>query len=319
MRIAILDRHPEFHLDDLRRQFGDVEFKPFDPRRDCREALEAWRPDAVFALKRGADPADAFRAAVNCASVRWMHLGGVGYDHLGTWDDARVTVTNSAGVLAPFHAETVIGAIFALNLNFAGYFAQKRDRVWQERGFTGLHGKSLLVVGLGRIGKCVAELAAKVGLRVSAVTRSPETGVAGAPGLARIDGIARLSEAVAEADFVSLHVPLTAETRKMVHAGTFRAMQPHAMFLNTARGGVVDQPALVEALRSGTIAAAYLDVFEEEPLPPGDPLWSLDNVILTPHMADSVSDWPQRFAVLFADNLNRRLSGEPLLNVVRPG
>jgi phosphoglycerate dehydrogenase-like enzyme len=221
-------------------------------------------------------------------------------------------VTNSAGVLAPFHAETVIGAIFALNLNFAAYFAQKQQRVWQERGFTSLAGKSLLVVGLGRIGKCVAALAMKVGMKVSAVTRTPQDH----EGLERVDPIARLHDAVARADFVSLHVPLTAETRRMVTAETFRAMKPDAMFINTARGGVVDQAALVSALESKTIAAAYLDVFEDEPLPAADPLWSMENVIITPHMADSVSDWPQRFAVLFCENLERHLSGNPLLNVL---
>jgi phosphoglycerate dehydrogenase-like enzyme len=138
MRVAVVDRHPELYLETLKGRFSQVDFRSFDPRRDCRSELGAWRPEVVFAVKRGADPADAFQAAVSCPSVRWLHVGGVGYDHLGRWDAGRVTVTNSAGVLAPFHAETVIGAIFALDLNFAAYFAQKQRRVWQERGFTSL-------------------------------------------------------------------------------------------------------------------------------------------------------------------------------------
>jgi phosphoglycerate dehydrogenase-like enzyme len=124
---------------------------------------------------------------------------------------------------------------------------------------------------------------------------------------------------VPEADFISLHVPLNAETHRLIGAKTFRAMKPEAMFLNTSRGAVVDQAALVTALQSKQIAAAYLDVFEEEPLPATHPLWSLENVIITPHMADSVSDWPQRFAVLFSDNLERHLSGKPLLNILEAG
>ena len=95
-------------------------------------------------------------------------------------------------------------------------------------------------------------------------------------------------------------------------------MQPGALFVNTARGAIVDEPALVEALRSGHLGGAYLDVFETEPLPADSPLWSLPNVIVTPHASDGVHDFQKRFAALFAENLERFLAGRPLLNPVSP-
>ena len=125
-----------------------------------------------------------------------------------------------------------------------------------------------------------------------------------------------LHQALGRADVVSMHVPASAATRHLVDAAALAAMKPGALLVNAARGAVVDEPALVEALRRGHLAGAYLDVFETEPLPPQSPLWAMDNVLLTPHAADAVVDWPRRFAAHFADNLERWLAGEPLVNVV---
>ena len=311
-RVAIIDRHPEFYLDALQRRFANIEFRTFDPTAGEHEAFEAWSPSAAFTVRRGTDPVGLFQAAVGCRSLEWLHVGGAGYEHLGAWDEKRLVVTNSAGLLAPFQAETVIGAILALNLNFPTYFVQKNKREWKELGFTPLAGKSLLVVGLGQIGTCVAELAAKLGMSVDAVTRTPKPH----PALRQILPADGLSSALPSADFVSIHVPSNERTRHLMGAREFSLMKQGAGFINTARGAVVDQAALVGALRSGDLGGAYLDVFEDEPLPANDPLWALDNVIITPHVADSVSDWPNRFGNLFSENLERWLSGELLLNVI---
>jgi phosphoglycerate dehydrogenase-like enzyme len=127
-----------------------------------------------------------------------------------------------------------------------------------------------------------------------------------------------LLDLLPRADVVSLHVRLTEATRHLIDARALVAMRPGALLLNTARGPVVDEPALIEALAGGHLGGAYLDVFEEEPLPPSSPLWRLPNVIITPHASDAVHDWAHRFAMLFADNLERWRRGEPLLNVVTP-
>src|SRR5262249_8836123 len=162
------DRNPEIYRSGLQDRFPEIEFKSFDTQPDRRGELQAWQPEVVFAVKRGGDPSDVFQAAVACSSVKWLHVGGGGDGPRGprVGRGGRVVVTNSAGVLAPFHAETVIGAIFALNLRLPAYFAQKQQRTWEERGFTSLVGKSLLIVGLGRIGTCVAALAIKLGMDV---------------------------------------------------------------------------------------------------------------------------------------------------------
>ena len=125
-----------------------------------------------------------------------------------------------------------------------------------------------------------------------------------------------LHEVLAEADVVTLHLRLDAKTQHIIDRDALAAMKPHTLLINTARGPVVDEAAVITALEDGHLGGAYLDVFETEPLPADSPLWGLKNVILTPHVADSVPDWPARFAAFFADNLERWLAGEPLENLV---
>lgn len=311
-RVLILDRHPDIYIKDLQTRFPAVAFRSSDPEQDCRPALEGWRPDVVFTVKRGGDPDAMFRAAVACPSVTWLHVGGAGYDHIGTWDPNRLVVTNSAGVLAAFHAETVIGAMLMFNLNLHLYLAQQPQRIWKGHGFMPLSGKSLVIVGYGRIGGRVAEKAQALGMKVSAVSRRPGSDAV----VDQVMPLDRLISAVAEADFISLHVPLNERTRHMIGENVFRATKPGAVLINTARGAVVDERALIRALENGLLSAAYLDVFEEEPLPAESPLWGFANVLITPHIADSISDWPERFASFFGDNLERRIAGQPLMNLV---
>jgi D-2-hydroxyacid dehydrogenase (NADP+) len=123
---------------------------------------------------------------------------------------------------------------------------------------------------------------------------------------------------VADCDFVCVHAALTETSRHMVGDAVFRAMKPGVHFLNAARGPVVDEAALIQALEAGGIASATLDVFETEPLPETSPLWSFENVVVTPHIADLVDDWYRRMAVAFCDNLERALKGEVLSNIVDP-
>jgi phosphoglycerate dehydrogenase-like enzyme len=127
-----------------------------------------------------------------------------------------------------------------------------------------------------------------------------------------------LAQIIGEADIVSVHLRADASTRHAIDARMFAAMKPGAKLINTSRGSIVDEAALVAALASGHLGGAYLDVFETEPLPSSSPLWSFPNVLLTPHTADSVGDWPARFARHFGDNLERWNAGARLLNVVKP-
>jgi phosphoglycerate dehydrogenase-like enzyme len=127
----------------------------------------------------------------------------------------------------------------------------------------------------------------------------------------------RLEEAVSQADYVVLVLPYTTATHHMINDRVLRAMRPHGVLVNIARGGVVDEAALIQALQEKWIAGAVLDVFAEEPLPPGSPLWKMDNVLLTPHIAGLTSHYYERIMDLFSQNIHRYLSGQPLLNEVQ--
>ena len=312
--VLIAHDEPEDFRDLLVERFPDVEFVYATTVRGVVDGLARHDPEVAFSIKHPGFPAAAHTAIPAHPSVRWIQIGGSGFDHLALWDAGRITVTNGAGVLAPYLAESVTGAMLALGCGFLNYIAQQRARQWNPVAFTPLRGRTLLVVGFGRIGECVARNAKALGMRVLAVRGTP----APHPAADEVHGPDALHALLARADFVSLHVRLNPATRGMLSREGLAAMKPGAYLLNTSRGPVVDEPALVGALRSGHLGGAYLDVFETEPLPAESPLWAMPNVLITPHSSDNVHGWPRRFASLFADNLDRWRAGEPLLNRVIP-
>lgn len=242
--------------------------------------------------------------------LEWLHVGGSGFEH---FKGASIPMlTNGAGVLAPFLAETLIGAVIALNRGFAGAVRDQLARRWRPWSFASIEGRTLAILGTGAIGTALATRAKALGMRVVGIARRPVP----RPPYDDIRPLAELCDVAGSCDFLSLNVSLTPETRHMVDAGVLAAMRPSAFLLNASRGAVADEQALVAALQERRIAGAYLDVFEQEPLPPKSPLWGLDNVLMTPHTSDRVADWELRHARFFMDNLERWLKGEALLNRV---
>lgn len=312
--VLVLHATPEDFRDRLDSRFAAVEFDYATAPEEVGPGLDRAKPDAVLSLAQVAFRGDAHRPALLHPTVAWFHVGGSGYDHILPFDQARAVVTNSAGVLAPFLAETVIGAMLALNGKFLNYIDQARRKEWRAHPFRPLRDQTLLIVGLGAIGGCVAANAKALGMRVLATRRRQEPH----PAVDALHPPEALGEILGEADFVSLHLRSDASTRRTIDAPMLAAMKPGAILINTSRGPIVDEAALVETLKSGRLGGAYLDVFETEPLPPESPLWSMPNVLLTPHSSDSVADWAARFANHFGDNLERWNSGGPLLNVVKP-
>ncbi len=272
------------------------------------------RPDAVFSIKHSGFPGAAHRPAIACPTVRWVQVGGSGYEHLAPWDPARVTVTNCQGVLARQLAETVLAAILAFNRGLLRYRDDQRARRWQPARFRALAGQTLLIVGVGAIGGELATLAKALGLRTIGVRRGRDPH----PALDELHGPEALPQLLGRADIVSVHVRATPATAQLFDAAAFAAIKPGALFVNTSRGSVVDEDALRAALDRGALAGAYLDVFAEEPLPAASPWWDRDDVLVTPHAADTVDDWPVRFAEVFVDNVARWRAGAPLRYPVTP-
>ena len=311
--LLVLHDHPEEVLPVLEARAPGLRVAVATQPSAVGPALETHQPTVVFSIKHSGFPGSAHRPVVHHPTVRWVHVGGSGIEHLSPWP-AHVQVTNSAGVLAPFLAETAMAALLSLTTGLHRYGHAQRERRWAPARFQALAGRTLLVVGVGATGGEVALRAKALGMRVVGVRAS------GAPHPA-VDAMHRpsaLAGLLSEADVVSLHLRHTPQTHHLLDAAALARMRPGALLLNSARGGVVDQDALIAALRSGQLGGAWLDVFAVEPLPGDSPLWAMPSVIITPHAADMVEDFPARFAARFCDLLPQYLAGRPLPVVVPP-
>ena len=227
-----------------------------------------------------------------------------------------IVVSNIRGYAVHTVPEHAIALTLALSRNLVAYRESVQAGRWQkseqfcffDHPIRDLHGATLALVGSGTLGDGVARLAEAFGMRV---LRAERKGAATCRA-----GYVPFAEALAAADVVSLHCPLTPETQGLIGDVELRAMKSSALLINTARGGLVDETALVRALREGWIAGAALDVLHEEPPPPDHSFWRLPNLVLTPHIAGISPRYEDRAAELFAENLGRYVAGAPLLNVV---
>jgi len=298
----------------LAREFPGVRFD--DP--DTREEADALLPDAEIVLGTALRP----RNFAGATRVRWVHstAAGVGHVLFPELVESPIVVTNARGMHARSMAEHVLGLMLAFTRRLHASRDAQRERRWtqgeQVRGapsFEELHGATLGIVGFGHIGRAVATAARAFGMRVLAVRRHPLADPAPAD---EQWGPERLGELLERCDWVVLAAPHTGETERLLGAAELARMKPGARLVNVARGALVDEAALVAALRSGRLAGAALDVTAEEPLPADSPLWSLPEVIVTPHTSGVGPRFWERVAEQFADNLRRYLAGEPLDNVV---
>ena len=190
--------------------------------------------------------------------------------------------------------------------------ARKWDGATLQAGVSSLHGATLGIVGLGAIGRRIATIAGAFGMRVTALKRTTES----APGVERVFGPGQLVPFLKEAEYIVNTLPLTPQTKGYFGPQEFAAMRSDAVFINIGRGATVRSDALLQALHSGGIAGAALDVTDPEPLPADHPLWAMDNVILTPHYAGAHPGYVQRASAIFLENLARFVAGAELTNVV---
>ena len=212
-----------------------------------------------------------------CPRLRLLSVWGTGTDHVDLASAARhnVVVTNTPGVSAISIAEHTLALLLAVARRIPRMDAATRAGEWPRGQSVQLYGKTCGIIGLGAIGREFARLATGFGMRVIAWTMHPKAG----------DPIVELDELYRTSDVVSVHLRLSPETTGMIGAREFGLMKPSAVLINTARGAIVDEPALLDALASSRIAGAGLDVFTTEPLPPGHPFTQLSNVVMTPHCA----------------------------------
>ncbi len=253
--------------------------------------------------------------------TRWIHSTAVGIGGLLRRGivSRGITVTNSRGVQAESIAEHALALALALRRGLHVARDRQRDGAWAQeellaRAVHPLSSSCLLVVGLGAIGSRVAALASGLGLRVIGVRGRPH--LPAPAGVETVIPLDRFDDALSQADVVVLAAPHTAGTRALIGAPEFEAMRTEAVLVNVARGALVDERALVDALEAGRIAGAGLDAFSREPLAADSPLWRLPNVLVTPHSASFQGDYWGPAVDLFLDNMWRFGRGEPLVNVV---
>jgi phosphoglycerate dehydrogenase-like enzyme len=306
---------PAWFPEKLRQDFPQVEvvhrtnYDGIDRElRDAEVLFTFWLPRERFAAAR---------------SLRWLHTPTAAVHPLLFPElvQSDVVLTNSTEVHGRVVAEHVMALVFALarKVPQAARFQQKHlwgaEAMWNE----GVHpreiaGATLGLIGLGGIGRRVAQMASALGMRVIAVREHVEKG--SPEGIEAVFPPAALDELLAQSDFVVLAVPVTAATNGLFQASRFAAMKPTAYLINVGRGEQMDEPALIEALRTRRIAGAALDVFAQEPLPADSPLWDLENLLITPHTASQTDQlWPRHYA-LFSENLSRYLACQPLQFVV---
>jgi D-2-hydroxyacid dehydrogenase (NADP+) len=254
--------------------------------------------------------------------VRWIQSVGTGVDGFITRPSLRsdVLLTRMHGIQAEPGAEAALGSMFALARQLPAMLQNQARHHWDRDTRASarlLGGKTVAIVGIGAIAEVLARKCGCLGMTVEGVSDGRQSVAA----FVRIRPRAELIEAARNADFLVLLAPLTAATQHLLNRAVFQAMKPTAYLINIARGGIVDETALVEALRSRQIAGAALDVFAEEPLPPDHALWSLPNVIITPHAAGMHADYVSDLKPTLEHNIQCFLSGEidKMLHIVRRG
>jgi phosphoglycerate dehydrogenase-like enzyme len=258
---------------------------------------------------------DWLESAWPLARLRWIQSASDGVDGLlfPALVKSDVTVTNMRGVFDDSIAEWAIAAILAFETGLRASVLDTATGVWNDERPRGrAKGSRLLVVGPGPIGRASGRRALALGMEVELLGRAARPDAE----FGHVLGPEDLLAALSRADHVLDTLPLAPGTRLFFGPGEFAAMKPSAIFYNVGRGATVDQRALIEALADGSIGGAALDVFEEEPLPQGSPLWSLPNVIVSPHICGDFEDWERAVVEVFVDNLGRFVGGEPLRNLV---
>jgi phosphoglycerate dehydrogenase-like enzyme len=299
-RIQVLDGWPFMNAEDR----GDFSRKEeFDALLAQAEIICGfWPPRHVMA---------------RAPRLKWLHamVAGIDRPEFAEVLQSPVLVSNSTGIHRTQVSEFALLLMLSLAKQAPLFFKRQQERRWAPAVPGVLEGKTLGIVGLGNIGKTTARLAKAFGMRVIANRRSV-TEATSEPNVDVLMPAAALLELLAQSDFVVIALPSIPATRKMIGERELRAMKPSAFLINIARGTIIDEVALIRAVKEQWIAGAGLDTTAREPLPPESELWALPNVIVTPHVSGRRKDYNRLAIPLFCENLKRYLRREPLLNLV---
>lgn len=219
-------------------------------------------------------------------------------------------LTGIKGIFGPYMSEYILGYILALERHFFEVRQNQSDKVWQDISYQSLRGITIGILGLGSIGRHIAKTAAHFGMRVLGLKRSADP----VPHVEALYTMARLEKFLMTLDYLVVTLPHTPETNQLINLKTLGKMKSSAIVINVGRGAVINEADLIQALRDQTIRGAVLDVFEHEPLPPTSPLWSMSNVIITPHI--SAISFPKDIVAIFVDNYRRFVAQKPLKYLV---
>ncbi|OZC85469.1 MULTISPECIES: D-2-hydroxyacid dehydrogenase [Nocardiaceae] len=302
------------HADDL-----PVGMETVSAAAEVRYATADTLADAV----PGADVLllwDFFSSAVEqvwsrCDSLKWIHIAAAGVDSLMFDDlaDSDVVVTNSRGIFDRPIAEYVLGQVLAFAKDAAGSAALQQRKEWRHRETERIDDAHAMVVGTGAIGREIGRVLRAVGMKVSGVGRTARSSDAD---FGVVHASSDLGQVVSDVDYLVLVAPLTDSTRGLVSADVLAATKPGVRVINVGRGELLDTEALLVQLRAGHIAGAALDVFEIEPLPADSPIWTTENLVVTPHMSGDARGWRERLSELFVANFDNYSRSADLVNVV---
>ncbi len=298
-------------------QFG-IEYRPAVGDRDERIVhVEQNIADATIYLG-GRLSEEQFARAVR---LRWIHVPWAGVNALLSVQairDSTILITNASGIMADGVADQVMSYILLFSRALVPQIRAIARREWivqsvEQTSRRILRDQTIGIIGLGAIGRAVAQRARAFGMRIVATRR---TAGDSDPSVDRLFPVNRLHDLLGESDFAIITLPLTDQTRGLIGRREFQAMKPSAIIVNIARGPIIREGEMIDALRAGDIAGAALDVFEKEPLPADSPLWEMENVIVTPHSSGGFDQFRRRSADLFIENLVRFNTGQRLVNQV---
>ena len=306
-RIVVAGAMPVASAPTIRERFPEVVVREMAVGGSVPE-------DAEVAFVGGLSPDELAALLVALPHLRWLHAASSGFDRLDLPALSRrgVRVTRTASARATTMAEFVLASTLALTRELPRLWRAQAERRWQRVESRSLMGSTVGIVGAGAVGRAAAERFVAFGARLLGIRGHPRP----TPGFHEVWAPARIDDLLAASDVVVLACPLNEATRHLLDGRRLALLRPWTVLVNVARGAVIDEADLIAALRAGRLGGAALDVFEQEPLDPESPLWSLPNVLVSPHCSSAGPDVASAVVEEFLENLGRFLQGDELANLV---